>query len=107
MKRLALTFALSFVTLSVMAGPKEEYQICMSKLEAAERHAERMKMEFTSACHYFYQTCSRRYWNGHPKPLIDDVTFIAPTTAHDRAAAVVVAIGNECMSLLDEMENLK
>ena len=107
MKRLALTFALSFVTLSAMAGPKEEYQICLSKWDAAQQHAERMKVEYTSVCHFFYLSCSRRYWNGPPKPLVDDVTFIVPTTAHDRANAVAVAIGNECMVLLDEMENLK
>lgn len=104
MKRLALTFALSFVTLSAMAGIQEEYNFCLSKLDTAEKHAERMKMEYTSVCHFFYTSCSRRYWNGHPKPLIDDVTFIVPTAAHYRASAVVVAIGNECMALLDKLE---
>lgn len=103
----ALILALSFVCLSAMGGPAEEYDFCLSKWDAAQQHAERMKMEYTSVCHYFYQTCSRRYWNGHPKPLVDDVAFIVPTTAHDRANAAAVEIGNKCMVLLDEMEAVK
>ena len=93
-----------FVSLPSTGGTAQEYELCMSKWDAAQQHAERMKQEYTSVCHYFYTSCSRRYWNGHPKPLIDDVTFITPTEPLFRANATAVKIGNQCIVLLDEME---
>lgn len=99
-----LAVALSFVCLSATADAKKEYELCLSKLANAEKHAEQMKQEYKSSCHYFYEQCSRPHWNGHYKPLVRDVTFVSPTQSHARANAKAVEIGNRCMVLLDEME---
>lgn len=100
----SLIIALTVFSISASGGAKQEYELCLSKLDAAERHVKNMKLEHSGNCHYFYMSCSRRYWNGHPKPLIAPVDFVVPTIAHNRANAVAVKIGNQCMGLLDAME---
>ena len=100
----AVAISLALISPFALGGAQQDFDLCMSKFEAAERHAELLKVEHVGRCHYFYIACGRGYWEGHVNPLIDIVSFILPTTAHNRAMAAAVKIGDQCMSLLDELE---
>lgn len=103
-----MRYLLLILTLALPVEASEKaYELCLLKLERAEQHVKDMTVR-RYECSYFGAPCTTRRWAGRKSPLNDDVEergWIVPTRALFEAHARARAIADDCMDLLDQLEN--